>query len=521
MRHLLMHVGAPGEHGYGQHVCEEAHRSGLPLFRCTCAFTGVHVVSARHPSCVVGGAAGSRLLAGGFTLRFNGGASPQPTATLICLAPPGQASLLRFVTGGTTAAASAPHSSSSSLSSSTAAAPSTRAYATTSHRKRKTSVVAQSPQWHAQDGSRFGACPVCGANIALLTMNAHLDSCLTQHEPSAPANSAAGAVAGDVMDAVSSGLNAATASAIEEPPGSGITTTAATRPPEPCDRAASAPATLYTVGHSNQTISEFLAKLHAHGVTLLCDVRTVPQSAHAPQFNRDALREACLAAGVAYEWYGHALGGRFVDGGVHGRIASEEGRTALGALAARAAAGGEAAGPPRLAIMCSEARWCDCHRSVLARELVARHRCPVMHITPSGKLERHPMPILERLQGASESRAALVAEWQRLMKHRLPALATEGGWPVQDDHCFMRLALDSAFEDCWYNRLDRKKGPAIHQITTADLARAVAAAQRMETEGEAAVIELNEASLRWRSAGTEAHHPGVRKSVSELKDPTS
>jgi uncharacterized protein (DUF488 family) len=159
---------------------------------------------------------------------------------------------------------------------------------------------------------------------------------------------------------------------------------------------------VYTVGHSNQPSSELFAKLHAHGVTLLCDVRTIPQSAFAPQFNREDLRAACVTAGIAYEWLGQALGGKFVEGGVHGRLASDEGRSALAALAEQAAWGGERGEPRRLAIMCSELRWCDCHRSVLARELVARHRCSVMHITASGMLERHPTAIIEQLQGATE-----------------------------------------------------------------------------------------------------------------------
>ena len=64
----------------------------------------------------------------------------------------------------------------------------------------------------------------------------------------------------------------------------------------------------------------------------------------------------------------------------------------------------------------------------------------------------------------------------------------------------MRVALDSAFGGCWYEHLDRKKGSAISQISVAALASAVAAARRMEVYGVSAVVELNEASLRWRRA---------------------
>ena len=71
-------------------------------------------------------------------------------------------------------------------------------------------------------------------------------------------------------------------------------------------------------------------------------------------------------------------------------------------------------------------------------------------------------------------------------------------WPIRFDHCFQRVALDAAFSDCWYNHIDRKKGPAVRQIDTTNLQRAVAAARRMEEEGACAVREMDEASLRFR-----------------------
>ena len=58
--------------------------------------------------------------------------------------------------------------------------------------------------------------------------------------------------------------------------------------------------------------------------------------------------------------------------------------------------------------------------------------------------------------------------------------------------------LDNAFGRCWYECLDRKKGSAISQIDEAALAVAVAVGRRMETEGLAAVEELDDASLASR-----------------------
>ncbi len=53
--------------------------------------------------------------------------------------------------------------------------------------------------------------------------------------------------------------------------------------------AAQPPPAVFTVGHSTRSIADFLELLHAHGVTRLLDVRTVPRSRYNPQFNRDTL----------------------------------------------------------------------------------------------------------------------------------------------------------------------------------------------------------------------------------------
>src|SRR5689334_6652520 len=57
---------------------------------------------------------------------------------------------------------------------------------------------------------------------------------------------------------------------------------------------------LFTIGHSNRAIEDFLAMLQAHGVQHLVDVRTAPRSRHNPQFNRDTLPQSLLQIGISY-----------------------------------------------------------------------------------------------------------------------------------------------------------------------------------------------------------------------------
>ena len=98
----------------------------------------------------------------------------------------------------------------------------------------------------------------------------------------------------------------------------------------------------------------------------------------------------------------------------------------------------------------------------------------------------------------AETHATLSAEYMRLTKEVLPKVAASEKYPIRFDHCFQRVALDHAYGDCWYNHLDRKKGPAIKQIGVAALRKAVAVARRMATEGIETVRGLDEQSLRWK-----------------------
>ena len=58
---------------------------------------------------------------------------------------------------------------------------------------------------------------------------------------------------------------------------------------------------LYTIGHSNRTIQEFIALLESHGINKVVDIRTIPKSRHNPQFNQPELRNALKRKHIRYE----------------------------------------------------------------------------------------------------------------------------------------------------------------------------------------------------------------------------
>lgn len=67
--------------------------------------------------------------------------------------------------------------------------------------------------------------------------------------------------------------------------------------------------TLYTIGHSNRSLEDFLALLTQYGIQRLVDVRLLPGSKKYPHFNQETLEAALKDKGVDYV-HMKALGGR-------------------------------------------------------------------------------------------------------------------------------------------------------------------------------------------------------------------
>jgi uncharacterized protein (DUF488 family) len=160
---------------------------------------------------------------------------------------------------------------------------------------------------------------------------------------------------------------------------------------------------IWTIGHSTRTIDEFISLLKANGIKLLADVRAWPGSKRYPQFNNDALTESLNAHGIRYEHFPELGGKRKSKPDSHNtawRNASFRGyadymetdqfRKGIGRLLDVAAQ----AGPT--AIMCAEAVWWRCHRSLIADHLKARGM-EVMHILGANKVEPHPYTSAARI----------------------------------------------------------------------------------------------------------------------------
>jgi uncharacterized protein (DUF488 family) len=163
---------------------------------------------------------------------------------------------------------------------------------------------------------------------------------------------------------------------------------------------------IFTIGHSTRAIEQFIELLHANGVTLVVDVRTIARSRHNPQFNGDALPETLAAAGIGYRHLA-GLGGlrhaRADSVNVGWRNASFRGFADYMQTEEFAAGLDELLGLAKgwqVAIMCAEAVPWRCHRALIADALFARG-IRVEHIISPGHTQVHEPTPFAHIEGQS------------------------------------------------------------------------------------------------------------------------
>lgn len=144
---------------------------------------------------------------------------------------------------------------------------------------------------------------------------------------------------------------------------------------------------LYTVGHSNQSLEEFLSLLQHHEINCVVDVRSVPASKYAPQFNEDSLKVFLKLHGIKYLPFGDEFGARRTDcldedGQVNFELAVT---TPLFQQGAERLMNGLKRGFI-IALMCSEADPLECHRFSLVSRYFHNQGIEVFHILKDAEL---------------------------------------------------------------------------------------------------------------------------------------
>ena len=171
------------------------------------------------------------------------------------------------------------------------------------------------------------------------------------------------------------------------------------------------PATIWTIGHSTRPIEEFLGLLTGARIKVIVDVRSFPGSRKYPQYGKEALAATLATHSIGYHWL-QALGGRR-------RVSPDSPNTAWRNASFRGYADYmsstefefgltqllKVANKARTAIMCAEAVWWRCHRSMIADALCVRG-IEVVHILDAKHRVMHPMTSPARIVRVELSYAA-------------------------------------------------------------------------------------------------------------------
>ena len=163
------------------------------------------------------------------------------------------------------------------------------------------------------------------------------------------------------------------------------------------------PRQVWTIGHSNHELAEFLAILAAHGIEAIADVRRFPGSRRYPHFGQEALRGALGEVGVAYHHFPE-LGGRRTSDledspnaawrvpafrAYADYMLTPEFDAAFNELIALAESS-------RTAMMCSEVLPWRCHRRLLADKFLALG-WQALDIMTAAQVKPHELPPFARL----------------------------------------------------------------------------------------------------------------------------
>lgn len=159
---------------------------------------------------------------------------------------------------------------------------------------------------------------------------------------------------------------------------------------------------LWSIGHSAHAIDEFIGALQSFEIKVVADVRSFPGSRRYPQFNRENLEASLAEAGIEYRHFPE-LGGRRrakpdslnmawrneTFRGYADYMDTDGFREGMARLISVASS-------RRTAIMCAEALWWRCHRSLISDYLKAKG-VEVSHIMASGKSEAHSFTSAARI----------------------------------------------------------------------------------------------------------------------------
>jgi uncharacterized protein (DUF488 family) len=147
--------------------------------------------------------------------------------------------------------------------------------------------------------------------------------------------------------------------------------------------------TIYTFGHSNHSIEEFIKLVKLHNVNCVCDVRSSPFSKFVPHFNKDNFKRELNNVGIQYIEMGKEFGARRIEANLltngivdFDKVAKD--KTFQSGIE-RVMKGLKK--DYVMTFICAEKDPIDCHRNILVAKNLQDHGIKVLHILFDGSIE--------------------------------------------------------------------------------------------------------------------------------------
>ncbi|MFC3197655.1 DUF488 family protein [Parapedobacter deserti] len=161
---------------------------------------------------------------------------------------------------------------------------------------------------------------------------------------------------------------------------------------------------VYTIGHSDHLLDEFMAMLQSFSIKNLVDIRRLPGSRKFPQFDQGNLERSLAESGIAYVHLSGLGGRRKANKDTPNNRWRNDSFRGYADYMETEAFEQAAAQLERLALqhptayMCAEAVWWRCHRAMVSDYLKARG-WTVLHIMGPDKCQEHPYTSPARIEG--------------------------------------------------------------------------------------------------------------------------
>lgn len=160
--------------------------------------------------------------------------------------------------------------------------------------------------------------------------------------------------------------------------------------------------TIFSIGHGNKKIEDFIHELKSFKIEFLLDIRSKPFSKWNPQFNQNELKFKIEENGIKYVFVGDVLGGLPEDRSCYdynGKVVYDlikekpffkEGLERLIKADEKKI---------KIAIMCSESKPEECHRSKLIGQELLKQKISLKHIVSDKVIKSQEIVMSELTKG--------------------------------------------------------------------------------------------------------------------------